>query len=286
MSKYPKIFILVLNYNGAACIGACLNSIFKINYPNFEVVVVDNASTDGSLELARRQFSRCHFIKNESNIGFSAGNNVGIKFALERMADWILLLNQDTLVFENFLDKLLEAAHDDPQAGILSPVIMSDSKKIWFSGGKIDWWKMRTTHLRYIKRTLPYETEFISGCAMFIRSNVFRQTGLLDEDFFLYWEDADFSFRAKKDGFSLLVVPESRIIHLEKSEEKKESKVYWLVISGLMFFQKNSSGLLRWWLKIYYQLRKIKNWRDIKNGKNQLALAVKRAYDDFDKYAK
>jgi len=282
----PKIFIIILSYNGAPVLRACLNSIFKINHSNFEVVIVDNASTDGSLEAARQQFPKCHFIKNEANLGYSAGNNVGIRFALERMADYVLLLNQDTLVEKDFLEKLLEAAGDEPRAGILSPLIMDVRKRIWFSGGEINWWKMKTIHLRYTGRKLPYETEFVSGCAMMIKAEVFRRIGLLDEDYFLYWEDTDFSFRAKRAEFALLIVPESRITHLEKSEERKENKVYWLVISGLMFFQKNSSNLTKWRLKIYYQLRKMKNRRDIKRGENKLALAVKRAYDDFDKYGK
>jgi hypothetical protein len=281
---YPKVFILILNYNGASCISACLNSVFKIDYPNFEVVVVDNASTDGSLELVRRQFSRCHFIKNEANLGFSVGNNVGIRFALERMADWVFLLNQDTIVEKDFLSRLLKAAHEEPQAGILSPVIMDAQNRIWFSGGKIDWWKMKTTHLRYIKRELPYESEFISGCAMLAKSEVWKRVGLLDEDYFLYWEDVDLSFRVASAGFSLLVVPGSRIAHLEKSEEKKEIKVYWLVISGLIFFRKNASSLMKVWIKAYYLLRKIKNRQDIRNNKGPLAMAVKKAYTDFDKH--
>lgn len=285
-SRYPKIFIIVLNYNGAQVIGACLNSVFRINYPNFEVVVVDNASTDGSLEMVCRQFSRCHFIKNEENLGFSAGNNLGIRFALERMADGILLLNSDTIVREDFLSRLVEVAESEPMVGILSPVILDSKEKIWFSGGRINWWKMGTMHTCDIKSTLPYETEFLTGCAMFVRSGVFKKIGLLDEDFFLYWEDTDFSVRAKRAGYRLMMVPEARIIHLEKSEEKKRDKVYWLVISGLIFFQKNSGRFFKLWIKLYFWLRKRKNKKDLKKGENELALAVKKAYDDFEKYAR
>lgn len=285
-SRYPKIFIIVLNYNGAQVIGACLNSVFRINYPNFEVVVVDNASSDGSLEMARRQFSRCHFIKNEENLGFSAGNNLGIRFALERMAGGILLLNSDTVVRENFLSKLVDVAESEPLVGILNPVILDSQDKIWFSGGRINWWKMGTTHICHIKSTLPYETELLTGCAMYIKSSVFKKIGLLDEDFFLYWEDTDFSVRAKRAGYALMIVPEAKIVHLEKSEERKRDKIYWLVISGLIFFQKNSGRFFKLWTKLYFWLRKRKNKKDLKKGKNELALAVKKAYDDFEKYAR
>jgi GT2 family glycosyltransferase len=145
---------------------------------------------------------------------------------------------------------------------------------------------MKTEHYGEIKTQEFYESGFISVCAMLIRREVFKSIGLLDEDYFLYWEDADFSFRAKYAGFALLVVPEIRITHLEKSEEKKENKIYWLVISGLIFFRKNSTGLMKLWTRVYYQLRKLKNRRDIKNGGDELALAVKRAYSDFDRYGK
>ncbi|HLN19367.1 MAG TPA: glycosyltransferase family 2 protein [Patescibacteria group bacterium] len=285
-NKYPKVFIIVLNYNGGRYISDCLNSLYKIDYPNFEIIVVDNASTDGSLEMICRQFSRCYFIKNEENLGFSIGNNLGIRYSLEKMADWILLLNPDTLARSDFLTKLIEAAISETRAGILSPVIMDAKDKIWFSGGRINWWKMKVVHSCHIKRTLPYETEIVSGCAMLIKSGLFKEIGLLDEDFFLYWEDIDLSVRARQSGYSLLVVPESRIIHLEKSEEKKAGKIYWLVISGLIFFKKNSNMFNRFWIKIYYQLRKYKNKKDLNNSKNKMAQAVKRAYDDFEKYVR
>ena len=154
-NKWPKIFIVVLNYNGYGVVKKCLSSVFKTEYPNFEVVFVDNDSKDGSLEEAKLNFSKAHFIKNGSNFGFGAGNNVGIRFALERMADYVLLLNNDTIVDPKFLTKLISVAEKE-KAGIASPVIFDyQGKNIWFSGGKINWWKMKTVH-----RNKPSTKEF------------------------------------------------------------------------------------------------------------------------------
>ena len=112
MKNFPKVFIIILNYNGQDVIKKCLASVFKNEYADFEVVVVDNNSTDGSLEAAKNNFSKAHFIKNEANLGFSAGNNVGIRFALERMAKYVLLLNNDTEVEKDFLEKLVAVAEE------------------------------------------------------------------------------------------------------------------------------------------------------------------------------
>ena len=129
-----------------------------------------------------------------------------------------------------------------------------------------------------------FETDFISGCAMLVRREVFAKIGLLDEDFFLYWEDTDFSWRAKKAGFSLAVSPLTSVKHFEKSEDDKAGKVYWLVVSGLFFFKKNSRTYLRPWIFFYTLLRKMKNRSDLgKNPTDPIALAVKKAYADFKK---
>lgn len=285
-SLSSKVNIVILNYNGKDVLKRCLSSVFRIDYPDFEVVVVDNDSKDGSLEDAKADFSRATFIKNEGNVGFSAGNNVGIRYSLEKQAKYILLLNNDTEVPRDILEKLIGVMESEKEIGILSPVITKgDTQGTWFSGGKIDWMKMKTVHEDATEDELKknfFKTEFISGCAMLVRREVFAKIGLLDEDFFLYWEDADFSVRAERAGFVLGVCPLCKVKHFEKSEENKESKVYWLVVSGLLFFKKNARFYLRPWLGFYTLLRKIKNKSDVrKKTKDKIALSVRKAYLDF-----
>lgn len=274
--NYPKVFIIVLNYNGKAVLKNTLESVYKLNYPNYQVVVVDNDSTDESFEEARVSFGKFNFIKNNQNIGFAAGNNVAIKWALEKMADYIFLLNNDAIVEKNTLTSLIDEAQKNDKFGILSPVIYKgDSEQIWFSGGRINWLKMRAEHIDNIE-----ETQYITGCAMLIKKDVFKKIGLFDESFFLYYEDADFSFRAAKQGFKLKIVSDAKVFHFEKSSESL-NKLYYLVRSGIIFFRKNASPLIRTYLEFYLLMRKIKNKYDIKNNRDmEKALLVKRAYDE------
>lgn len=281
----PKIFIIVLNFNGQDVLMQCLSSVYQSDYLNFEVVVVDNNSSDESLEQAKKSFSRAYFIKNSENFGFSRGNNVGIRWALEKFADYILILNNDTILEKITLSELVQAMQRNESAGIASPIIFSaDDRTVWFAGGTINWRKMRTNHVHEIKSDSPYLSEYISGCAMLVKKAVFREIGIFDERFFLYYEDADFSMRAKKAGFDLFIIPSAHIKHLEQSNNKNALKTYWLVLSGLMFFYTYSSNKL--WLFFYIRLRKIKNFCDRVLGSNENARLVHKACKDYRKLLK
>ena len=214
--NFPKVFIIILNYNGKETIQNCLKSVFQMDYPNFEVIVVDNDSKDGSLEIARNLFSKAHFIKNQTNIGFARGNNVAIRFALEKMADYIFLINNDAAVEADALDKLVQAAEKEKNIGIFSPVIWSGDK-IWFSGGEIKWTRMKTDHQNKIPKKEISLCEYVTGCAMLIKKEVFKDTGLFDEDYFLYYEDADFCLRARKKGFRSAVVNPPKFFTMKRA---------------------------------------------------------------------
>jgi len=272
--KNPKLFIIVLNYNGRDTLKKCLESIYLSDYENKEVVVVDNASTDGSFDEMRQHFQKFNFIKNNQNIGFAAGNNVAIKWALEKMADYVLLLNNDAYLEKNTLGVLLQEVEKNKKPGISCPFIYNGyTKKLWFSGGKIDWLKMRAIHQ-------SGKDDFISGCAMLIHKDVFKKIGLLDEKFFLYYEDVDFSFRAQKAGFDLRIIPEAKVYHYEKSSENI-GKIYYLVLSAIIFFRKNSNLFQRIYIEIYLLIRKIKNHFDLKkDSQNEEKLLVQKAYRD------
>jgi GT2 family glycosyltransferase len=282
-SSIPSVFVIILNFNGKNCLSDCLNSVFKSNYKNFEVVVVDNDSQDGSLEKARQDFSRAHFIKNSANVGFSQGNNAGIRFALEKFADYILVLNNDTIIKNDTLTDLVCAAKTNPDAGILSPLIKDDRGGIWFAGGKVLWKKMRTSHLTKYFSEKPFNSEYLSGCAMFISKAVFGKIGLFDERYFLYYEDADFSLRAAVANFKLLLVPSIEIIHAEQSNFSNKEKIYWLVLSGLIFFHTHTKKMQKIRMHIYLLLRKTKNFFTTLFFSNENARQVRRAYRDYKK---
>ncbi len=287
MKKSPSVFVTVLNYNGKSVIRKCLLGIFELDYPNLEVIVVDNHSTDGSLEIVREFFPRCHIIANPANLGFSAGNNIGIRFALEKMADYVFLLNNDAVLEKNTLARLIEDCEQNSKIGIISPVILNKkSKKIWFAGGKINWLRMKAEHLNdpSFPETKLFESQYICGCAMLIKQKVFREIGLFDEKFFLYYEDADFSLRARKKGFHLAVCPRTVAYHAERSEyneNNKTNKTYWLIISGIIFFRKHTPFFLKPWQMIYFLGRRLKNYCDLMFRKKRIAFVVRQAYRDI-----
>lgn len=284
--NYPKVFIIVLNYNGGDLLKECLRSIYQSDYPDYEAVIVDNDSSDGSFELAKNYFSKAHFIKNEKNIGFAGGNNVAIRFALEKFADYILLLNNDATVEKNAISEMVNFAQKDKKVGILGPIVYNQSGNIWFSGGKIKWLTMKSIHISKNIGNEAYETEFISGCAMFVGKEVFQKIGLLDDKYFLYYEDDDFCVRARKKGFRCVVVPRASVTHFEKSEKNPESKTYWLVLSGLIFFEKHMPLIFRPWTSLYLFLRKTKNWFDVRIRRDNISNAVQKAYRDYKNLAK
>lgn len=282
MEFRPKVFIVILNKDGKECLPACLRSVFSLSYVNFEVVVVDNASRDGSIEDARRDFSRAHFILNRENVGFAAGMNVGIRYALSKGAEYIWLLNNDTTVDRNSLSALIEAAEESGDA-LLSPVIRDTSGNIWFSGGTIEYLRMRAIHTDTVRpdgNDAVYETGYLSGCALLLSRKAVETVGIFDDGYFLYYEDVDYSVRSAKRDFRLLVVPKASVIHAERSGENPE-KPYWLVRSGLRFFALHTPLHLRPLTFLYLLARRTKNLLDIRRGSEQASL-VASAYRDYD----
>ena len=233
-----KVFVIVLNFNGKKDTLECLGSLSELRITNYElhIVIVDNGSTDGSVREIKSQKSKVKnliLIENKENLGFAEGNNVGIRFALKNSADFVLVLNNDTFVDENLVIELLKAADSHPQAGIFGPKIYfapgfefhknryksSDfGKVIWYAGGKIDWENILFSH-RGVDEVdngqydLVEKTDFISGCAMFVKREIFEKIGLFDKKYFTYLEDVDFCQRAEKAGFRLWFVPKALLWH-------------------------------------------------------------------------
>ena len=181
---------------------------------------MDNASSDGTVEYVKDKFPSVKIIANSENLRFAGGNNVGIKYALERNADYVLLLNNDTEVAPDFLPELVRAAENDKSIGIAGPKIYyyEGNKMIWFAGGKVEFWKGWISHIGirepdYGQYDFAREVDYITGCCMLVKREVIEKIGKLDESFFIYGEDADWSLRASRAGYSLVYVPSSIIWH-------------------------------------------------------------------------
>lgn len=210
----------MLNWNGRELVLACLASLAQSRYGNILLVVVDNASTDGSVGAVRAQYPNVEVIENEANLRWAGGNNVGIHHGLEQGADYILLLNNDTEVEPDMITRLVEAAEADPSIGLLAPKIYYHAQRdlIWYAGGRASLWRglfwhvgIRQQDRGQFDRSGPID--YITGCAMLIRREVAREVGDIDTVFFAYGEDVDYSFRVKAAGFGLAMVPGARMWH-------------------------------------------------------------------------
>ncbi len=280
-----KHYFIIVNYNSGADLIKCVESILYSDNITPYIVIVDNASRDGSLEECKTRFPKFTYIYNTHNIGFAAGANIGTRYALERSAKTITFCNPDAIIDKKCADILISAV-SAKKADIVSPIIYKyNSSEHWFSGGKISFFKMRTIHKHFSKKQLSkslISTNYITGCVMTVSASVFQKISLFDENFFLYYEDADFSLRARNAGFTLRIIPSAKAYHKELSEQTNPQKTYFLVLSGLKFFNKHAHGLNRLWFHIHLKLRKLKNNFDYKKNK-PLSQQVHKAYTDFNK---
>src|SRR3989344_4443483 len=254
-----KIFIIVLNWNGWQDTIQCLNSLKTVSGGPFNILVVDNASTDESVEeiseyIQNHQQQKIALLQNDKNYGFAGGNNKGIKIALEQGAEWILLLNNDTQVNESFISELLKVAQSNHRFGMLNPKILygepGATKLIWFIGSKINPVTMRATHIDYQKQDIgQYDTkqfiksDYATGCCVLVSAKLIEKIGMMPEDYFLYYEDAEWSLKARKQGFKCVVEPSSVIWHKGAASSKAGSSNYirYHVRNGLMFVSRNGN---------------------------------------------
>jgi len=255
----PLIHIVILNWNGREDTLACLDSVEKIDYPNFRVIVADNGSSDGSVDAIHGGYPDVQIIENHANLGFAAGNNSAITYALESGAEFILLLNNDTVVDPAILSAFVKAAECMPHGGVFGGKIYYYGNKqiLWYAGG---YWDAQTLSFgEYGAGELDQgqfdtltETEWVIGCAMFIRAELFRSTGLLEPKFFLNNEEIDFCSRAKHAGFACVYVPDARLWHkisVSFGGEDSPLKEYFSARNRLLWAQRNAALALR--LRIY-----------------------------------
>lgn len=213
----PAVVAVVLNYNGMKFLPQCLDDLHSQDYANIRVILSDNGSTDESLTWVRAHYPDVCIIENNSNLGWAAGNNAGIRQALAWKADWVWVINYDVAIDDSCVSRLVEYGKAKPNVGLLAPLIhyFEPRHEVWFSGGKVDPSIFYTWHCRSLNefQALPQANRFITGCAMMVRRQVFERIGLIDERFFMYLEDVDFSLRATAAGYSLAVVEDAGFYH-------------------------------------------------------------------------
>ena len=227
----PLVSIIILNYNAGNLLLNCVDSVFKSTYPNFEVLVVDNISTDNSHVVCKKKFEKIHLIENKENLGYCEGNNVGIRNA---NGEFVVILNPDTIVEPNWLNHLM-SAYNEFGEGLYQPkffslnekhVLQSTGNMLHIFGfgfakdkGKIDGEKMESVE----------KINYASGTCLFTSKIVLDKIGLLDPFLFLYHDDLDLGWRAAHIGINSFYVPKSIIYHAESYSIKWSSKkFYWL----------------------------------------------------------
>jgi len=234
MENKKKIFVIIVNWNGWKDTLVCLDSLAKVKKQNIilDTIIVDNGSTNESVSEIRKKFPKVTLLEAGKNLGFTGGNNFGIRYALKHGADFVWLLNNDTYVDPDALSFI--RAFDDPSVGIAGSKIYfapdhefhhdryktsERGKVIWYAGGLVDWANMYASHRgvdevdrgQYDK---TIETPFVTGCSLVIRREVIDKIGFLDDKYYLYLEDLDYCLRAKQAGYKLLYVPSSVLWHV------------------------------------------------------------------------
>jgi GT2 family glycosyltransferase len=281
----PNVAIVILNWNGWEDTIECLESVFQIDYPNYNVVLVDNHSTDdsikkiiayaeGKITVESTFFEYSHYNKplnyqildknrnidinpnkqltlilNHKNEGFAEGNNIGMRYTLKNLeSKYVLLLNNDTVVDKYFLDSLVKEGENNEKIGLLGPKIYyyDEPEVIWCVGGKIDWKLARGRHIgnqefdrgQYqIKKHFDY----ISGAALLIKRELLEDVGLLDEKYFLYFEETDLELKAALNSYENIYIPESKIWHKVSRSGggiSKEVGLYYITRNRWIFMKK------------------------------------------------
>jgi len=242
----PLVWILLVNWNGKNDTLACLASLQKVSYQPRHILVIDNASTDGSVEAIRAQFPEAEVLANQRNERFARANNQGLQMALQAGAELVLLLNNDTEVAPDFLDHLVQAIHSRDDIGMVTPKIYyhHDPNRLWFAGGKVNLWTGRVWHrgLRQIDSPEKfYQTEvvdYLTGCAILAKRECIEKIGMLDESYFMYAEDADWCWRARLAGFVCLYQPAAKIWHKVSASAGGAFKIYHKVLGNFLFFKR------------------------------------------------
>jgi len=254
MKREPFVNIIILNWNGYKDTIECVESLYKINYKNYKIIIVDNGSADESVKILKNKFPQIKLIENEKNIGYAEGNNVGIRFALGNKAEYILLLNNDTVVGSQFLKELVDTAEKKNIIGIVSPIIY------YFSKPDIVWSTGRYKNYSGLYPYIDYEyskkdkgqyassqaVDGVTGCCILVKRDVFEKIGYLDKDYFLYVEDTDFCIRVKRAGYNIVYNPKAKVWHKVSASsggEENNTKDYYLNRNLILFARKNLRGI-------------------------------------------
>ncbi|GAP10785.1 predicted glycosyltransferases [Bellilinea caldifistulae] len=246
----PLIGIIILNTNRKDDTLACLSSLQNCRYPNLVTWVLDNSSSDGSVEAICDQYPQTRIIRLTENKGYAGNNNAGIHAALQAGADWVFVLNEDTILDPLSISHLIQFGISNQQAGILGPLVyhFDEPEIIQSAGGKItkSW---QAIHIGQNEQDQgqfiqPIQVDWISGCAILIRREVIEQVGGIDERYFYYWEETEWCIRARSAGWQVWMVPQAKIWHkgVQRNYQPSPNVTYYATRNRLLTLSKHRAS--------------------------------------------
>ncbi|NFH70315.1 glycosyltransferase family 2 protein [Clostridium botulinum] len=240
------VYIILVNYNGLNDTIECLNSIQKSNYKNYKVLIIDNNSPDKSGIELKKRFSQYEFILNEENLGFAKANNLGYQYALKKKAEYILLLNNDTIIDSDMINELI--SNSNKNTITVPKMYYYNSDILWYAGGKISINKGTAYHLGEKKKDCKKFSEkmqvsFATGCCMLIHKDILKEIGLFDEAYFMYCEDFDFSLKLQKKSKIIIFSPKAKLWHKVNASTKNNSNIskYYLTRNRFYLLKKHKN---------------------------------------------
>lgn len=263
---HPKVCIIILNWNGLEDTIECLESLKKVTYPDYEVILVDNGSEGNDVEILRERFGdHIQIIENDKNYGFAEGCNIGMRYALENSdPDNILLLNNDTAVDPDFLTELVKVAESDSLIGIVGPKVCfyHEPNVIQSAGGQINWWTGQASLIgctQFDKEQFDEirEVDWVSGCALLIKRKVIEQVGLLYAPYFAYFEEAEWCTRVTRAGYEVIYVPKAHLWHKSQFSISRTDglPMYHMSRNRFLFMKRNSTRLQFISFLVYFFLK-------------------------------
>jgi len=257
----PQVSIIIVNWNGKTFLQDCLGALREQTYRAFEVIFVDNASKDGSVEYVSKCFPEVKIIALQNNLGFTGGNNAGLKIT---KGHYICLLNSDTRACPAWLENLVRAMDKNPQAGICGPKLVNPDGSLQFTCGRFPDWRLpfyRRTFLANTEKGKKWTADYLMqdwdhnssrkvdwflGACLMVRRSALEKVGLLDERYFMYMEDLDWCRRFWEAGLEVWYVAGAKIIHYHK-RESADSQGF------LAIFSKSGKTHFLSWLKYYFK---------------------------------
>jgi GT2 family glycosyltransferase len=248
----PRVAVVILNWRRPELTAAGLASLARSDYPAWSAIVVDNGSEDDSVAIVRERFPDATIIENGQNLGFAAGNNLGIAYALAAGFDYVLLLNDDAEVATDLLRILVEVAEGDPQIGMVGPKILyaDPPNVIWSAGGAVS--KLgEPRHLRVDEvdtgdDDAVVDVDYATGCAILVRRQVVEQVGALEERFYMYFEETEWCARARQAGYRVVYAPRARVWHKITPKARSASPFYHYLMTRNRLLYLQASHTSAW----------------------------------------